>query len=788
MISKETTDFLSFFPGTHLFAVFDPPSHTTDLNWICGLANTERSVYFTVNETDNSGHRTKANIVNCRTLFLDDDNPRDTHRTDWPLPPSIITETSQGKYHYYWLIEGGTTNFKEWELVEEALVSQFQGDEAVKDISRVLRIPGTINHKNGFKCKVISSSSTYPWRDLVSAFPKAVETPSSSTESAPSSTSKFNEAQSYQDFITGKHITNPMNSMIMSWSYRYSEKNIKKKLKHLFQLPLPKEHAKRYQAAHEQIDKFIKTAKKTANVDVPTYEEWERVPPIGDVSELYREIEFPLEYMPESMLRAAKEIAKYNLMTVHDVAPALVVAACMSINKKAQIQAGSESLEVYFHLSAFFIAESGKFKSTVYNLVLGGVHEGDKVQIEAAKQAESTAQAAVSVLKKAITKAENSAIKSSDGTIPSLADIMASLSGPAELIEQLDIVENRRQPGMFIDDVTQEAAIEKAFNAGGAINFVAEEGQGIISSWSDKYNKGSASTDFALRGMSGSMYRHDRKGSNVAMSFRPVISCMIFVQPDIYESQFLSNQNINSSGMAARILPIPWRDTSYKNGKNLGNVEINENELKEYWHVTKQLAMFDDTSVSFSYDTDDNYSPQLIKPVTKICINKDMQQDYINLFNEYWFKYAKGSENEGKLGVLNKCGTMAYIMAGSLFAYENYETFYNNEKHTMSRKMFNAVKALTKYLIDKKKQEEVVKEYAQKIAGAKKVLKTITSNSNIALSLEGITVSVFHRMTNYNRSSTDTDLIDSGQLFLMELGYVKIIDDKIYLNPKYSSV
>lgn len=779
----DAIEFLSLFPGNHLYvSISDRATPTHDLDWCLNTATTD--IYFTVNENDGSSNRKEQNIVRCRAIFLDDDNPRKAPRTQWPLTPSIVVQTSPDKYHYYWLTS--TTNFAEWKKVQEALVIVFDGDPNVKDIPRILRMPETTNSKNGFKAEVIASPGTiYEWTTLVRSFPPLPEDERQAIDIVPES-EKFDPISAIQMFLSGKHITSPMNSLIMHWTYRYSQDKIEGMLDSLFSQAEGNEP--RYTLAYNQIGKFINSAKKSAgDVTILTYDDWETPTPIPESYDMYEEVEFPTEWVPKSMMEAAQEIASYNLMSVHDVLPALLICTCMSINKKAKVQAGSKSLESYFHLTAFFIADSGRFKSGVYDQVLKGLVKANKEQVDAFNKDDPRIQLDMKSIDKAITQAQGAAIKPKEGKAVSLADILGSNKGSHVLVDALEALKNRRVPGLFVDDITEEGAVQKAFNAGGVINYVAEEGQGILSAWTNKYSKSDSGTDFALRGMSGSMYRHDRKGSDRSLEFRPVASGMIFVQPDIYETQFISNSNINSSGMAARILPIYWKEPDFKGtSKTRENCEINEQKLQTYWDTVYKLAIFNDLDSDFHYETDDMDSPQLVKPVTKICINDNHIDKYNDLFNTYWHRYAPGEENEGRQELLNKCNTLAYVLGGCIYAYNNCDTFYGTESHPMDTMFFNCVASMTEYLVQKKNVEYKLKTYATKVRGAKKVLKTLTSPSNVELCLEGINPSVFIRMTNYNRPSTDTDIVDAGQDFLIELGYLKISGDKMVLNPKYT--
>ena len=61
-----------------------------------------------------------------------------------PLKPSFIVETKKS-LHTYWLAKEATT--ENFEIIQKRLIYNFQADEAIKDCSRVLRIPGFNHHK-----------------------------------------------------------------------------------------------------------------------------------------------------------------------------------------------------------------------------------------------------------------------------------------------------------------------------------------------------------------------------------------------------------------------------------------------------------------------------------------------------------------------------------------------------------------------------------------------------------------------------------------------------------------
>lgn len=90
--------------------------------------------------------------------------------------PSFYISSGQGLY-IIWLLEKTVATQKSkkyWRQIELGLIKLFKGfgaDERVKDPARVLRIPGTINSKNGNMVKIVESNNIrYEMRDIAEYF------------------------------------------------------------------------------------------------------------------------------------------------------------------------------------------------------------------------------------------------------------------------------------------------------------------------------------------------------------------------------------------------------------------------------------------------------------------------------------------------------------------------------------------------------------------------------------------------------------------------------------------
>jgi len=99
---------------------------------------------------EGSRNRTKEHIREIRHAYLDLDEEAGASlqqiRTSGDIPqPNFVLDTSPGKHQVVWRVEGFDTD--QAESLLRALASQYGGDPAATDISRLLRLPGFTNRK-----------------------------------------------------------------------------------------------------------------------------------------------------------------------------------------------------------------------------------------------------------------------------------------------------------------------------------------------------------------------------------------------------------------------------------------------------------------------------------------------------------------------------------------------------------------------------------------------------------------------------------------------------------------
>lgn len=131
-------------------------------------------VHFAINEPGINRRRIK-DIIRVRAVFADFDGE--------PLPssfderPSMIIETSPGKYHVYWLAvlkgERSIIPLQSFKPLQKSIAEKFNSDPAVTDLSRCARCPGFFHSKKErFISRIIDYTGyRFEYSKLVEMFP-----------------------------------------------------------------------------------------------------------------------------------------------------------------------------------------------------------------------------------------------------------------------------------------------------------------------------------------------------------------------------------------------------------------------------------------------------------------------------------------------------------------------------------------------------------------------------------------------------------------------------------------
>lgn len=94
----------------------------------------------------NEGGTLASAITRVRAVFAEFDPPATAAMpADPPLEPHMVVESSRGKHHAYWLVDGLPVH--EFKATQQAIIAAHGADPQVCDLPRVMRLPGFLHTK-----------------------------------------------------------------------------------------------------------------------------------------------------------------------------------------------------------------------------------------------------------------------------------------------------------------------------------------------------------------------------------------------------------------------------------------------------------------------------------------------------------------------------------------------------------------------------------------------------------------------------------------------------------------
>ena len=133
-------------------------------------------IYVTVNETDLTGRKIE-NIKRVRCNVVDLDGAPIEPVMSCALKPHFTVESSPGKYHAYWRVDGLALD--EFKPMQRAIAARFGGDKAVCDLPRVMRLPGFLHLKaEPFLTRIlwVGDGGSYSAEQVLDAFRRSLGT------------------------------------------------------------------------------------------------------------------------------------------------------------------------------------------------------------------------------------------------------------------------------------------------------------------------------------------------------------------------------------------------------------------------------------------------------------------------------------------------------------------------------------------------------------------------------------------------------------------------------------
>lgn len=189
------------------------------LPWLKAKQAEGRGVFVTIAETKDGGRKDE-DFIRSRGVWQDHDDPNVPPAT-LPLEPHIVVESSAGKWHQYLLTQ--TTDREALKAAQNVLVERYGSDKNCKGLTRVLRLPGSLNLKDQahpwlVRIESLSDREPYTWADVEAALPSSPRNATTPAKtSAPSTEPKSDDAELVRLILTGEDY----HGAILTLSARY---------------------------------------------------------------------------------------------------------------------------------------------------------------------------------------------------------------------------------------------------------------------------------------------------------------------------------------------------------------------------------------------------------------------------------------------------------------------------------------------------------------------------------------------------------------------------------------
>jgi len=609
-VPEDTIEYLKNFKGHKTITLisqsgypttYDSPTEHT-FNLVKQANDKGHHVYFTVNENSSSG-RKKENIKRARAIFGDDDVPRSEPRSDFPVEPSLIVQTSsheQGnKYHYYWLTS--TENLEEWELVQANLIINYKFDIAVKDTARILRLPGFVNTKDDppTKCSIVQNLGTvYEWDSLLQHFPpmdpNLANTPGEDGKSEGSA--DFNILEHINKFMSAESISPSINSLIAHYAWHYSDTKVKKNIDDMFESVDPEvfeQNKDRYYYAREQVPKFIRTAR--ISVRKQKKEQPKVVPMPAKAKPLLEDDHLsssPIdrESLPDSIKDAAEELNRFLKNGEESAIITAVSVVCTLLSKNVLIHEMGEHTTTYCNTGVILAMDSGARKTQIYKHLAKPIKEYEQRLRADWESTKHEAESLHKILQEQLKQKESEMKKAvqkgiSSNEAKSYAKEMGIIKQEMEHIQV-------SKPTIYIQDSTEEYVLKAMAENSGCISVVSDDSRNIIKNILGRY-KDDTAEGYIINGMGGDVIKYNRMkdGGTEYVIDNPCLNMFLFVQPDLAIT-LKEHPVYSSSGLSARLpmyfVPINPIKLVRESDRH---ATIDESKLKPYYDATRSLCV-----------------------------------------------------------------------------------------------------------------------------------------------------------------------------------------------------
>jgi len=114
-----------------------------------------------------TGAGTDQDVANFRSVFVDFDDAnlveamRRITEAGIATPTLLIESGRATGTHAYWCLRQPIEDADEWRGVQAWLIRTLSSDKSIKNPGRIMRLPGTFNHKRGAACRIVKSNVSF---------------------------------------------------------------------------------------------------------------------------------------------------------------------------------------------------------------------------------------------------------------------------------------------------------------------------------------------------------------------------------------------------------------------------------------------------------------------------------------------------------------------------------------------------------------------------------------------------------------------------------------------------